>query len=128
MGSTTKISPAANAAGSTTVTVSISDNGGTANSGVDTSANQTFTITINGVQDIPTASNNTVTTNEDTTYTLTASDFNFSDVDAADSLTQVQITTLETVGALQLSAVDVTLNQVISVANIDAGTFPLIVT
>jgi hypothetical protein len=36
----------ANVAGSATVTVSLHDNGGTANGGVDTSAPQTFTITI----------------------------------------------------------------------------------
>ncbi len=45
--------PAANANGSATVTVSLSDNGGTANGGVDTSANQTFTITVNAVNDVP---------------------------------------------------------------------------
>ncbi|MGZ4792339.1 MAG: tandem-95 repeat protein, partial [Ilumatobacteraceae bacterium] len=38
--------PAVNAAGVATVSVSIHDNGGTANGGVDTSAVQTFTITI----------------------------------------------------------------------------------
>ena len=38
--------PAANAFGSATVTVQIHDNGGTANGGVDTSAPQTFTITV----------------------------------------------------------------------------------
>ncbi|PIQ63512.1 MAG: hypothetical protein COV99_02340, partial [Bacteroidetes bacterium CG12_big_fil_rev_8_21_14_0_65_60_17] len=38
--------PAANANGQATVTVSLSDDGGTANGGVDTSADQTFTITI----------------------------------------------------------------------------------
>ncbi|MEQ9065543.1 MAG: Ig-like domain-containing protein, partial [Gimesia chilikensis] len=45
--------PAADAFGTATVTVSISDDGGTANSGVDTSADQTFTITINAVNDEP---------------------------------------------------------------------------
>jgi VCBS repeat-containing protein len=45
--------PAANASGSATVTVQIHDNGGTANSGVDTSAAQTFTITSNAVNDGP---------------------------------------------------------------------------
>src|SRR5262249_38463228 len=38
--------PAANVAGSATVSVSLHDNGGTANGGVDTSAAQTFTIAI----------------------------------------------------------------------------------
>ena len=49
--------PAANAFGTVTVTVSLSDNGGTANGGVDTSAPVTFTITINGVNDAPMAGN-----------------------------------------------------------------------
>ena len=38
--------PAAGATGTATVTVQIRDNGGTANGGVDTSAPQTFTITV----------------------------------------------------------------------------------
>jgi hypothetical protein len=41
--------PAAGANGVATVTVQLHDNGLTANSGVDTSAPQTFTITVNGV-------------------------------------------------------------------------------
>jgi large repetitive protein len=45
--------PAANANGSATVTVSLHDNGGTANGGVDTSPAQTFTITVNSVNDAP---------------------------------------------------------------------------
>jgi len=46
--------PAANANGTATVTVSIKDSGGTANGGVDTSITQTFTITVNPVNDLPT--------------------------------------------------------------------------
>jgi len=45
--------PAANANGSATVTVFLKDNGGTANGGVDTSASQIFTITVNAVNDAP---------------------------------------------------------------------------
>ena len=45
--------PAANAYGSATVTVTLSDNGGTANGGIDTSAAQTFTITVTPVNDAP---------------------------------------------------------------------------
>ena len=57
---------AANAFGSATVTVTLSDDGGTANSGADTSAAQTFTINVTGVNDEPafTAGGN-VTVNED---------------------------------------------------------------
>jgi len=45
--------PVANANGSATITLVIKDDGGTANGGVDTSAAQTFTITINSVNDVP---------------------------------------------------------------------------
>ncbi|MDP1690318.1 MAG: DUF5011 domain-containing protein, partial [bacterium] len=57
--------PAANANGSATVTVSLSDNDGA------TSATQTFTITVNAVNDIPLASNGTVTIDEDDTQSIT---------------------------------------------------------
>ena len=45
--------PAANGNGTITVTVSLHDSGGTANGGVDTSAPQTFTITVTPVNDPP---------------------------------------------------------------------------
>ncbi|MEO8032937.1 MAG: Ig-like domain-containing protein, partial [Acidobacteriota bacterium] len=45
--------PNANANGVATVTIAIHDDGGTANGGVDTSANQTFTITVTAVNDVP---------------------------------------------------------------------------
>src|SRR5262245_10293820 len=45
--------PAANANGTSVVTYHLHDNGGTANSGVDNSADQTFTITVNAVNDAP---------------------------------------------------------------------------
>jgi large repetitive protein len=45
--------PAADANGSATVSVSLHDNGGTANGGVDTSPVQTFTITVTSVNDAP---------------------------------------------------------------------------
>ena len=44
---------AANRNGTATVSVTAQDNGGTANSGVDTSAAQTFTITVGAVNDAP---------------------------------------------------------------------------
>ncbi|MBF0326422.1 MAG: tandem-95 repeat protein [Alphaproteobacteria bacterium] len=45
--------PAANRNGTATVSVYLSDNGGTLNGGSDTSATQTFTITVNAVNDAP---------------------------------------------------------------------------
>ena len=61
---------AANANGVATVTVKIHDNGGTANGGVDTSAAQTFTITVTPVNDVPVATNDTYTVAEDTELTV----------------------------------------------------------
>jgi len=46
--------PKANANGSATVTVTLHDDGGTANGGVDTLATQEFTITVTAVNDAPT--------------------------------------------------------------------------
>jgi hypothetical protein len=50
--------PAANANGSATVTVTAQDNGGTVNGGVDTSAAQTFTLTVTAVNDAPVITSN----------------------------------------------------------------------
>ncbi len=100
---------------------SIKDSGGTANGGIDTSSpNLVSTVTIVAINNAPTAANNTITTNEDTPYTFSTTDFNFSDLNG-DTLVSIEITTLETVGVLQLSGVDVTVNQIISKADIDTG-------
>jgi hypothetical protein len=45
--------PAPDANGSASITIVLKDNGGTANGGQDTSAPQTFTITVNAVNDAP---------------------------------------------------------------------------
>lgn len=45
--------PAANANGTSTFTVAVRDSGGTANGGIDTSPPQTFTITVNAINDAP---------------------------------------------------------------------------
>ena len=66
--------PAANANGSATVSVQIHDNGGTANGGVDTSAAQTFTITVNAVNDAPVLDLNGAGTGIDTSATFTEGD------------------------------------------------------
>lgn len=49
--------PTANAFGTAVVTIRLKDNGGTANGGADTSADQTFNITVNSVNDAPAMSN-----------------------------------------------------------------------
>jgi hypothetical protein len=59
--------PALNQFGSSTVTVSVSDSGGTANGGVNTSATQTFTIDITPVNDAPTFTVPASTTSQEDT-------------------------------------------------------------
>jgi VCBS repeat-containing protein len=61
---------AVDANGTATVTVRLMDNGGTANGGSDTSAPQTFVITVIAVNDPPIANDDYVTTNEDTPVTI----------------------------------------------------------
>ena len=77
----------------------------------------TMVVDVNAINDPPTSSNSTVTTNEDTPFAFSVSDFNFSDVEG-DSFTKVKITGLESNGTLKLSGVNVTADQEILVADI----------
>lgn len=69
----------------------------------------------------PTTTNSTHNTNEDTGYVLSASDFNFVDSDGGDTLQAVQITVPPIAGTLRLKGVNVALDQLISIADINAG-------
>jgi len=69
---TLSYTPAPNAFGTATVTVRIKDNGGVANGGVDTSAPQTFVITVNAVNDAPVAANDAFSVGQDQTLTVAA--------------------------------------------------------
>ncbi|MCP4334619.1 MAG: DUF642 domain-containing protein, partial [Gammaproteobacteria bacterium] len=112
--------PGTNGNDADTIEVKVNDNGNTGiGDGTDIDLG-TVNVDIAATNNLPTAANSTVATNEDTTYPFTAADFGYSDVDA-DTMASVKITTLETVGALRLSGADVTLNQVITKADIDAG-------
>ena len=66
----------------------------------------------------PTASNGTVTTDEDTAHTFAAGEFNFADTDTGDMLTSVKVVTLPSVGTLALADTAVTPDQVVPVAEI----------
>ncbi len=59
--------PAANASGSATIKLVLKDDGGTANGGADTSAEESFTITVNAVNDAPVAFDDSASGTEDTT-------------------------------------------------------------
>lgn len=80
----------------------------------------TLTFNVTPTNDLPTTANQTVSTNEDTAYSFTSADFNFNDIDG-DALTQIRINSLPANGSLTLSGVAVALNQIISVADINAG-------
>ena len=71
--------PAVNQNGDADVTVNVRDGAGLVSS-------QTFTVTVNPVNDDPTASNDTATTDEDTPLTIDVL-ANDSDIDAGDTLT-----------------------------------------
>jgi hypothetical protein len=64
--------PAANASGVATVTVTLMDNGGTANGGVDTSPAQMFTITVNNYGITANPATGTITAGQSFMTTLTA--------------------------------------------------------
>ncbi len=117
---TLTFTPAANANGAATVTVSVKDNGGTANGGVDTSATQTFTITVRSVNDAPSGADNTVQTDESTPYVFTADDFGFNDPDGND-FAAVKVTTLPGDGELSFDGGVISAGDVIAKVSIDEG-------
>ena len=74
----------------------------------------------------PTASDRTVTTNEDTDHTFAAANFNFADTDTGDTLSSVKIVTLpgSGKGTLELDGTAIastTLPQTVTKADIDAN-------
>ncbi|WP_409586179.1 VCBS domain-containing protein [Vibrio rotiferianus] len=71
-------------------------------------------------QHAPTATPQTVTSDEDQTHTFNTSEFGYSDADG-DALNHITITQLPTNGTLMLNGVLVTTNQQISKADLDAG-------
>ena len=77
------------------------------------------TITVNTP---PTGDNNTVSTNEDVTYTFNVADFtvNYNDANG-DPFDEIRVTSLESVGSLLLGGTPVALNDVITAAQIAAN-------
>jgi len=82
---TLTFTPASNENGSTTVTVSLSDDGGTSNGGDNISPETTFTITVNSVNDGPTASAGSdiynIIESSVSTMNITITDVSSSDID-----------------------------------------------
>ena len=106
---------------------------GTAGGTADTTANGGATafsvataassISVTAVNDAPSGSSNTVTTQEDSAYTFTIADFGYSDTadTPANALANIKITTLPVAGTLTLSGAAVVAGQFVSAANISAG-------
>lgn len=79
------------------------------------------TLLVGNVNDAPVAANRALTVTEDALLVFSVADFGFSDVDAGDALQSITITSLETAGSLTLNGVDVSLGQLVSVADIAGG-------
>jgi VCBS repeat-containing protein len=94
-----------------------------ANDGTNDSNIATVTITVNAVNDAPSGTDNTVTTNEDTNYTFTVADFGFTDPNdtPANVLQAVRIATLPEAGTLTNDGVAVIAGQSISVTDLNGG-------
>ena len=66
--------------------------------GLDWSSYATRNVYLSVPNTAPTASNGTVTTDEDTAHTFAADDFSFSDTDSGDTLSLVEVVTLPSDG------------------------------
>jgi hypothetical protein len=106
--------------GIATVSVTLSDDGGTDNGGADTSAEQTFTITSIAANVEPTLDDITISGFEDFPVLFVASDFADAFIDdEEDNLQSLFITALPEIGTLSLNETEVALNQEIEFANLD---------
>ncbi|MEZ0260537.1 MAG: cadherin-like domain-containing protein, partial [Alphaproteobacteria bacterium] len=113
-----------NGSGYASFTFQVRDSGGTANGGVDIDPTaNTMTIDVTSVDDSPVGTDSTVTLLEDSTYTFTAANFNFSDPNDSppDNFYSVVVSALPALGALRLNGVAVTAGQEILVTDINAG-------
>ena len=97
--------------GSNTLTVMVTAEDGTT---------KTYTVTVTraAANTAPTATDSLVTTDEDTAHHFAASEFNFNDTDAGDTLASVTVVTLPTVGALALNSTAVTAGKVVEAEDI----------
>ena len=93
----------------------------TVNDGIaDSLVPSTLTIDVTAVNDLPTATDNTVTATEDTAFVFVLADFGFTDVET-DQLQSITVTTLNSTGTLLLDGSAVTIGQTISQSDISAG-------
>ncbi len=92
-------------AGAAGATANTSTNGGTT---AFSSATDTASVTVSSVNDAPTAADTTESMSYNASYTFTADDFGFSDVDTGDTLHYITIKTLPAAGHLTLDGLVIT--------------------
>jgi VCBS repeat-containing protein len=90
---TLSYTPAPNANGTAAVTILVRDNGGTVGGGIDASAPQTFTITVQRVNDAPVSTGDSYSADEDRQLTVAAAGVlaNDADPDVGDVLQAVLV-------------------------------------
>ena len=94
------------------------DNGGTDFGGVDLDPTpNTLTFDVTPVNDAPAGTSSTLTILEDSTRTLTAADFGFTDVDG-DAFNGLRVVSLPGAGSLSLNGTLVADGQLVSAADI----------
>ncbi|MFA5837955.1 MAG: Ig-like domain-containing protein [Bellilinea sp.] len=84
---------------------------------------ENISVTVNEVNAAPNGADKTVTILEDTNKTFSVTDFPLTDVndDPINTLAAVKIASLPSVGTLKVSGVNATINQVVTLAELDAG-------
>lgn len=115
---TLTFTPASNYSGAISFQYTANDNQG----GIVTA---TVNGTVTSVNDAPVGTDKTVTINEDSAYIVTAADFGFTDPNdsPANTLANVIVTSLPSAseGVYKLNGIAITINQVISVADINSN-------
>ena len=103
----------ANGAGYASFTFSVEDD-----NGAFAASPSTLTVDVTPVNDPPAGADNTVTIDEDTAHTFSATDFGFTDPDSGDSLAAVRIDSLPAAGTLTLDGNTVAEADVVLAADI----------
>jgi len=84
----------------------------------------TLQLAIESVNDEPSGSNITISTNEDSVHTFTSDEFGFSDLaDSGDDhqFIAITISSLPEIGSLTVAGIEVVVGQIVSVTEIDSG-------
>ena len=84
-----------------------------------------MSITVNAVNDAPTTSGGSASVSEDATHTFTttASDWGYADVDSGDTMVSIDFTTLPGTGTLMYDSAAVNAGDDIAIANLGGVTY-----